>query len=446
MIDYQTGDLLAADVEALVNTVNCVGIMGKGIALQFKKAFPDNFKNYAKACEQGNVEPGRMFVTERLDNPKYIINFPTKRHWRAKSQMADVESGLSALAGEIRTRQIRSIAIPPLGSGLGGLDWSEVRSRIEDALGQLPDVRVVVYEPEGPPDAKVIAGLTEAPEMTPGRAALVMLIRCYLDGHQQPSITPSEVHKLMYFLQASGQPLDISYTRERYGPYADKLDSVLHKIEGYWISGYSDAKGKPDSQFKLVPGAVEDAEIFLQSAPDTNRYIGEVADLIDGFEAPLGLELLAVVHWASHKEHITSIDDIARRINDGRFYRKQIVQAYEALESMGWLHDEEIPSQEINDTPACVAETDASNDIVAEQGNIYPLIDINLTLTNINTATADELETLPRIGSKLAQAIVTHREKHGPFPTAHDIVAVSGVGDGLYKRITDLITVGHGLL
>ena len=184
MIEYQTGDLLGSDAEALVNTVNCVGVMGKGIALQFKKAFPDNFKIYAEACKQDEVVPGRMFITERLDNPKYIINFPTKRHWRAKSRMADVESGLAALANEIRERQIRSIAIPPLGSGLGGLDWSDVRSRIEEKLGELTDVRVLVYEPEGLPDVKVMASLTDAPEMTPGRAALVMLMRYYLDGQQ----------------------------------------------------------------------------------------------------------------------------------------------------------------------------------------------------------------------------------------------------------------------
>ena len=446
MIEYRKGDLLTAEAEALVNTVNCVGVMGKGIALQFKKAFPDNFKNYAKACEQGKVEPGRMFVTERLDNPKYIINFPTKRHWRAKSRMTDVESGLAALADEIRERRINSIAIPPLGSGLGGLDWSEVRSRIEERLGELTDVRVLVYEPEGPPDAKAVASLAGAPEMTPGRAALVMLIHRYLDGQPKPAIAPLEVHKLMYFLQAAGQPLDLSYTRERYGPHADKLDSVLHKIEGHWISGYSDARGKPDIQLKLVPGAVEDAETFLQNALDTKNYIGKVADLIDGFESPLGLDLLAVVHWASHKEQITTIDDIVRRVNDGRFYRKQIVQAYETLNGLGWLRDRESAPPEIGDTSAPVSEADNSTSTVVEQSGGYSLVDDGITLININTATADELETLPRIGGKLAQAIISRRETKGPFPTTRDIITVSGIGNVLYKSIADLITVGHRLL
>ena len=126
MIEYKTGNLLHEDAEALVNSVNCVGVMGRGIALQFKRAWPDNFRAYAAACRRGEVRPGRMFVfpTNQLDNPKYIINFPTKRHWRSKSRLEDIRAGLEALAQEIRQRKIRSVAVPPLGSGLGGLPWA----------------------------------------------------------------------------------------------------------------------------------------------------------------------------------------------------------------------------------------------------------------------------------------------------------------------------------
>lgn len=149
MITYKTGDLLTEDCEAIVNAVNCVGVMGRGIALQFKKIYPENFKAYASACKLGKVEPGRMFVfdTGRLMSPQYIINFPTKRHWRSKSRMEDIEAGLVALVQEIRERHIASIAIPPLGAGLGGLSWAAVRERIEQALCELTDVRVIVFEP-----------------------------------------------------------------------------------------------------------------------------------------------------------------------------------------------------------------------------------------------------------------------------------------------------------
>ena len=149
MIEYKKGDILREDVEALVNPVNCVGVMGRGLALQFKKAFPENLKAYVTGCERNEVQPGRMFIfrTGQLTNPKYIINFPTKRHWRDKSRIEDIDSGLVALVAEISSRNIQSIAIPPLGSGLGGLDWSNVRPRIENRLRGLDKVRVVIFEP-----------------------------------------------------------------------------------------------------------------------------------------------------------------------------------------------------------------------------------------------------------------------------------------------------------
>ncbi len=149
MIEYKSGDLLQEDAEALVNAVNCVGVMGRGIALQFKKTFPDNFKAYAPACKNGDVKPGRMFVFTNSEpiNPKYIINFPTKRHWRGKSRIEDVETGLDDLIKVISEKNIRSIALPPLGCGLGGLPWAEVKSRIETAFKPLPNVQVIIFEP-----------------------------------------------------------------------------------------------------------------------------------------------------------------------------------------------------------------------------------------------------------------------------------------------------------
>jgi O-acetyl-ADP-ribose deacetylase (regulator of RNase III) len=153
MIERCRGDVLNADVEALVNTVNCVGIMGRGVALQFRKAFPGNYKVYRAACDKKQLRPGKMLVFElsRTENPRFIINFPTKRHWRADSRIGDIESGLGALVSEVKNRGIRSIAIPPLGCGLGGLDWEEVRPRIEKVFEELSDVRTMLYEPTGAP-------------------------------------------------------------------------------------------------------------------------------------------------------------------------------------------------------------------------------------------------------------------------------------------------------
>lgn len=197
MIEYKTGNILEEDAEALVNTVNCVGCMGRGIALQFKKVWPENFRAYAAACRRREVEPGRMFVfdTGRLTNPRYIINFPTRRHWRGKARIGDIEAGLKALVEDVRRRHIHSIALPPLGAGLGELDWAEVRPRIEAAMRALPGVRVVVFEPAGTPALPKSVRRGKIPKMTPGRAALVGLMERYLGGLLDPFISLLEVHK-----------------------------------------------------------------------------------------------------------------------------------------------------------------------------------------------------------------------------------------------------------
>lgn len=149
MIRFVTGDLLASKADALVNAVNCVGRMGRGIALAFRKRYPPMFEAYAAACARGEVVPGRMFTVETGDptGPRFVVNFPTKRHWRQPSRMEDVEAGLPALVAEIRAKGISSIAVPALGCGTGGLDWADVKPRIAAALGGLEGVQVLVYEP-----------------------------------------------------------------------------------------------------------------------------------------------------------------------------------------------------------------------------------------------------------------------------------------------------------
>jgi O-acetyl-ADP-ribose deacetylase (regulator of RNase III) len=149
LIEWKCGDLLAEPAEALVNAVNCVGAMGRGVALQFKRAFPENFGAYHAACARGKVQPGRMFVFARraASGPRVIVNFPTKRHWRDRARIEDVGAGLVALAAEVEARAIRSIALPALGAGLGGLAWAQVRDRIAHSLGGLTGVRVIVFEP-----------------------------------------------------------------------------------------------------------------------------------------------------------------------------------------------------------------------------------------------------------------------------------------------------------
>lgn len=345
MINFTYGNILTADVEALVNTVNCVGIMGRGVALQFKKAFPANFKAYAAACKRDEVQPGRMFVFERgqLSNPRYVINFPTKRHWRGASRLADIESGLQALAREIQSRSIRSIALPPLGSGLGGLNWNDVRVLIEQYLGPLSSVAITVFEPIGEHESGVIKN-TKVPKMTAGRAALVGLMDQYLGGLLDPFVTLLEVHKLMYFMQEAGEPLRLRYVKAPYGPYAENLRHVLSEVEGHLTSGYADGGDAPDKPLSLVPGAVDEASGFLKDHPKTMARFARVASLVQGFETPFGLELLATVHWIGARDGSTTPDDVVRRTyawgeRKRQFSQRQIQLALDVLTKQGWFGD-----------------------------------------------------------------------------------------------------------
>lgn len=341
MIEFRNENILTADVEALVNTVNCVGIMGRGIALQFKNAFPENFKAYEAACTRGEVQPGKMFVfeTRTLTNPKFIINFPTKRHWRGKSRMEDIETGLKALVSEIRARGIHSIAVPPLGSGLGGLNWADVRPRIIEALSDLSQLHVIVYEPNSAP---VVTKSREVPNMTPGRAALVVLINRYLRGLIDPFVTLLEVHKLMYFMKEGGQLPKLKYEKGPYGPYSTNLRHVLKEIEGHLISGYADGGDAPNKQLELVPGAIRDAEDFIATDKEMRTSFDRVGKLVEGFETPFGLELLATVHWVVTREHASDAEDAVKKVHGWNrrkrhFSHRQIGIAYQTLLTNGWL-------------------------------------------------------------------------------------------------------------
>ena len=343
MIRFTTGDILAEDAEALVNTVNCVGVMGRGIALQFKKAFPENFRVYAAACRRGEVQPGRMFVFETgaLTNPRFIINFPTKRHWRGNSRIEDIDAGLKDLATVIREREIHSIAVPPLGAGLGGLEWSDVRPRVEKALHGFNNLDVVVFEPRGAPVAERMVQSQEVPKMTAGRAALVGLMDRYLNGLLDPFVTLLEVHKLMYFMHVAGQRLKLRYTKAPYGPYAENLRHVLNAVEGHFISGYGDGGDRPDKQLELVPGAVEDANKVLRRYHATRERFDRVTDLVDGFESAFGLELLSTVHWVIEHDTPTSCEGLVALTyawNDRkrRFSPRQIGLAADVLREKGW--------------------------------------------------------------------------------------------------------------
>lgn len=303
MIIYTQGNLLDAETQALVNTVNTVGVSGKGIALLFKEAFPENFRAYEAASKAGEILPGGLFITERQDmlGPRWIINFATKEHWRHPSRLEWIERGLVALAHEINSRGIRSIAIPPLGAGNGGLDWSDVKPLIAETLADI-DCRIVVYEPTQAYQNMVKRRGVEA--LTPARALMAEMIRRYEVLGFDCSIL--EAQKLAWFLGCAFRrmcltnPIADDFSANRYGPYSDRVRHLLDSLDGSYLSCERRlADARPFDPIRFRHDRQDRVSVYL-TTPEASPYrpaLDHASKVIDGFQSPHGLELLATVDW-----------------------------------------------------------------------------------------------------------------------------------------------------
>jgi O-acetyl-ADP-ribose deacetylase (regulator of RNase III) len=342
-IERGKGNLLAADVDALVNTVNTEGVMGKGLALQFKKAFPENFASYERACRAGEVKTGQMYIVRRLSSPHFIINFPTKGHWRKPSKLEYVRDGLCDLLAHVERLNIDSIAVPPLGCGNGGLVWSAVRPLIIEAFSKVPDVRVLLFEPVDAPAADQIIDRRVKPGMTPARAAVLALMGRYIETDYDYRLSLVEVQKLAYFLQHAGENLRLEYRAHYYGPYADNLRKALRNIEGHYTQGVGDGKNSPETPLELLPGAVDEARASLEQRPETLARLDRVAALIEGFETPFGMELLSTVHWVmQHGANPDDVEDVLANVQAWSERKRSQMKdghvraAWSRLHEQGW--------------------------------------------------------------------------------------------------------------
>jgi O-acetyl-ADP-ribose deacetylase (regulator of RNase III) len=309
MINFTKGNLLQAEAEALVNTVNTVGVMGKGIALMFKEAFPDNFRAYERACKDGQLHVGDLLIFQRkqLGGPKWIVNFPTKKHWRNPSQLAWIEQGLAKLRNFIIDENVKSIALPPLGSGNGGLDWAKVKPIIVAALDDLSGVQVIVYEPTR--EYQNVAKRKGVEKLTPARAVIAELVRRYSILGIECSLL--EIHKLAYFFERQiqkigGVPsLDLRFEANLYGPYAHRLSHLIDGLDGSYLHCEKRiADASPFDTIRFDDGKKEMVAVFL-TRPDARIYrpvLQATSEVIDGFESPLGMELLATVDWLVARE------------------------------------------------------------------------------------------------------------------------------------------------
>ncbi|WP_368679956.1 macro domain-containing protein (plasmid) [Rhodococcus opacus] len=311
MIIESSGDLLKAQTDAIVNTVNCVGIMGKGIALQVKRRYPDVFKVYERACRTGEVRIGAMLPVEtgELGSPHWIVNFPTKKHWRSPSQLTYISEGLKDLRRVVEELGLKSIAIPPLGAGNGGLDWSDVEPLIRDAF-EASEVDVHLYSPSNA--RQTVRGGTKRLNMTRVRATVLTLMDHYcerkaaIEPLADKALSHLELQKLVYFADYFDQTLGLKFSQGRYGPYSDVLRIMIRDMEGSFVSGFGDGT---DKVLNLRPISITEEGrqrlIDYLDRPDSQPVtdlVDRVMNAIDGYEEPYGVELLASTHWVAVNE------------------------------------------------------------------------------------------------------------------------------------------------
>ncbi len=316
MIEYTTGNLLDADTDALVNTVNTVGIMGKGIALQFKHAFPENFKRYTEACKSGVLTPGVLLITTEhtVHGDRTIINFPTKTEYFRKSSYDYIETGLRTLAHEIAARGIQSIAIPPLGCGHGGLQWSKVRPMIEKHLGHL-NARIVIFEPNETVKAVLREELKRESHLTPARAMLLNGLYYYEEMGAEASLFVA--NKVGFFLQSLGEPLRLKFVAHHYGPYAPEVAHVLYNLNGKYISGMEQKDAKPFEPLFLNYQLRNEVDQYVAKELNATqqRRLERLKDLMTDFRSAYSLELLSSVSLILQMHPAASLNEVLEYLN-----------------------------------------------------------------------------------------------------------------------------------
>ncbi|SNB39456.1 type II toxin-antitoxin system antitoxin DNA ADP-ribosyl glycohydrolase DarG [Flavobacterium psychrophilum] len=323
MIHYKSANLLESEAEALVNTVNTIGVMGKGIALQFKNQYPNNYKLYVAACKVKEVQVGKLFVTVEtslLGGEKIIVNFPTKTDWRKPSEYNYIEAGLQDLVKVIREKDIKSIAIPSLGAGNGGLDWNKVKIIMEQYLTNV-NCDIYIYQP----NAAIQEGLKkERVKLTPARAMLLSVLFDLVKNGEFVSEFSAE--KIAYFLQRFGakESFKLEFQPNFYGPYSGKVKHVLYHLNGSYISGYSSKDKKPFDELSLMVDAEKEVNIYLDGQ-ENEKYkliVLKTKMFLSGFYADFGLELLSTIDFIIAEKQVKSIEDITKHLENWSHRKK----------------------------------------------------------------------------------------------------------------------------
>lgn len=310
MITFEKENILNVRADVLVNSVNLRGVMGKGVALAFKNAFPENYKLYKEACESGKIGIGKLFITETHQLfPKYIVNFPTKDHWRYPSKYEYIEKGMVDLVNWLNKSDVKSIAIPPLGSGNGKLEWEKVKKIIYLNLNNLKnEIHVIITEPSSKFDS-LETKKTNNVKLTPARAMMIYLMHKYqILGYEVNFLV---AQKLAYFLQRFNEPLRLRFGKGYYGPFADNLMPVLNLLNGQYISFKEKNDNKPSTIIKINQSKIDEINKFSNEnlSDEQKERLSKTLEFVHGFETPFGLELLGTIDFISVEEKKTLTSD-----------------------------------------------------------------------------------------------------------------------------------------
>lgn len=286
-----------------------------------------------------------MFIFDNQDmiedrKPRYLINFPTKDHWRSNSKLEFIHDGLDDLVEQLKKLDIKSVAIPPLGCGNGGLDWAEVKPLIEEKLNPVEGIEFYVFEPK---EQQIVSEFSEIAlvdlKMTEERAILFKtfaVMTKYFGG----SLTPISAQKITYFLQVLGVNFNLKFAKEKYGPHSETLSDAFKRMEeANYIAGYTEKK-----EIEITDKACIAANDFLQDNANAEDIIHRLSLLIDGFESPYGMELLATVHYLAKDEAEPDIQNVISSVHDWSprkekiFLPENIENAFRRLQTDGLIN------------------------------------------------------------------------------------------------------------
>lgn len=347
MIRFTQGNLFDAKAQTLVNTVNCVGVMGKGLAKEFRDRWPEMCRHYQVACRRGELRSGKPFLYRDLGIQ--ILCFPTKDNWKGPSKYEFIEAGLQAIREHYREWEITSLALPALGCGLGGLEWDKVKALMEKILGDLP-IEIEVYEP-GPADLKVgrpeKKRVVKPVHITLPLALVGEIIR--RARHAMPSHHPLGkllVQKFVYFAQLAGAPIRLKFAKYKFGPYDYNLHHMIERLEGLYIRDMSATWSRSDLRILDEAAWLKVIEPLAGEIAEYSKYLDAAVDLLKGWPLP-EVELLATVQYGwcelvagglegspeEVEEYVQQWSQEKRR----KFPPERIRGALELLRRSGWL-------------------------------------------------------------------------------------------------------------